>query len=269
MSKFGWYGVADPPSALKQLHFHDGVAKLTPVDWEPKVAVLDQEDLIAQGIDTSILIPGARKVDALGSCVANTLTEGLSNILPAAEFLKITGCASMTDTVTAEKFTIVNYHGITDQTGNPSSEWPPTDCGSSGAYAVEYAVAKKWVSGALIAHGADNIVSLMQSGAAMLGTPWLEAWMNPPSNGFIDGNGSAATLQAQIAGGVAGDHEITLSAIEKLKLHVTGHVDPANTILRIRNHWTKGWCDSGSCRVHLSTLVALGGQVDVRQMTAA
>lgn len=41
---------------------------------------------------------------------------------------------SGTDSKADEEFAILLYHLVADQTGNPASEYPPTDCGSSGFY---------------------------------------------------------------------------------------------------------------------------------------
>ena len=44
------------------------------------------------------------------------------------------GLPRPTDPVADEKFAILLYHAVTDQTGDPATEWPPTDCGSTGLY---------------------------------------------------------------------------------------------------------------------------------------
>ena len=265
---YGRFQVPEAPSALRAIHWHRG-GKLRSVDHEPKVGVLDQEDLIAQGIDTSKLIPGAKKVNALGSCTANATTAALSNLLSEAEFLKLTGCSSYDDVVTAEEWAIGFYHRCTDQTGQPAQEWPPTDCGSSGPYIVEELQTEKLASGAQIAHGARNIVSLMQTDGLLIGSPFLNAWEEPSANGFIDGNGTLAELERAISLGVAGGHETYWSAIEKIAFDNLGRVDPFGTIIRGRNSWTKSWGDAGSYYCHLSTFVALGQYCDWRQLQAA
>lgn len=267
--KFGRYQVADPPSALLSAHLADSTTPLQKVDWEPKVAVLDQEDLIKQGIDTSKLIPGAQKVDALGSCTANAFTAHASSILSEEAWTKYTGTSSYINTVTAEKAAITFYHECTDQTGDPSQEWPPTDCGSSGPYVFSEAKRLGYVKSQQIAHGAQAVASLLQTGSVLLGTPFLNAWMNPGHGGVIDGNGSVSTLQAQIDEGVAGGHEIVITAIEKLVLLHSGLVDATQTIIRFRNSWTKSWADGGSGYARLSTFATyLGSQVDFRQFAA-
>jgi hypothetical protein len=263
-TKLGRYPVADPPSALNRLHFHLG-EQLKEVDHEPRIAVLDQEDLLAQGIRCSQFIPGAGDPDALGSCTANSVMEHFSTIFPERVFLSYLGASSFQDTVGVEKAAIRFYHACTDQTGSASTEWPPTDCGSSGPYLYKEARAQGLISTEAIAHGAQNIVSLMQRNGVIVGLPWLQAWFEPDAGGFVDGNGSLATLQQQIALGVAGGHEIHFSAIEKLAVTSTGRVIPEKTVIRFRNHWTRSWGDNGSGRFHLSTIVALGNQVDVRQ----
>lgn len=277
MSKFGRYQVAEPPSKLACLHFHQG-GTLKPVDYEPPIDVLDQEDLDTQGIDVSTFIPGAQPgITALGSCTANTFIERASRALPAAEFIKLVASLTgitltpdtiYTDTVTLEKAAINFYFLCTHQTGDPSQEWPPTDCGSTGLYVFNMAKTLGVIASEKIAHGADNIVSLFQQGSLIVGTPYLNDWMEPDAAGFIDGNGRLSTLEAQIKDGVAGGHEIHFSAIEKLALTRTGKVDPFKTVIRWRNHWRRSWGDNGSGRVHLSTIVALGGQVDLRLLIA-
>lgn len=267
MSKFGRYQVVESEEAMLTSHVHDGTPLKT-VNWEPKNDVLDQEDLLKQGIDTATLVPGAQQVDALGSCTANASMSALSNVLSEEAFLAFTKAQSYSDTVGIEKAAILFYHGCTDQTGQTSEEWPPTDCGSSGPYIVEYAKSLDLISGAKITHGAQNIVSLLQSGGLAVGQPFLNAWMEPNAAGFIDGNGSASTLEAQIRQGVAGGHETYLATIEKLTLTETGTVEPYKTVIRFRNSWTSSWGDHGDYLAHLSTYVALGQYCDFRQFQA-
>jgi hypothetical protein len=251
------------------MHFYKGTA-LRVVDWEPNVAVLDQEDLFAQGIDTSVLVAGAPRVNALGSCTANAGTEGLSQVLDLSDFCALTGATSFADTVGAEKFAIRFYHACTDQTGNTTTEWPPTDCGSCGADVVTELEGMSVnghpvIAGDLVANGPDNIVSLMQSGGLIVGQEWFNAWMEPGPGGFIDGDGTTSAIQACISSGVAGGHETYWSAIEKVMLLPNGSVDTVNTIIRARNSWTKSWGDNGSYRFHLSTFIAISNYCDFRQ----
>lgn len=264
---YGRVAVAEPPSTLLSLHLHTGRV-LRSVDHEPKIAVLDQENLIEQGIRCSTFIPGCHTdPDALGSCVYNTLTEALSNTLDSASFRAATRARSYKDTAAAERFAIRCYHAGTDQTGDPATEWPPTDCGSSGLYAAQYATRQGWAAGATVAaHDAESIVSLVQTGGAMVGSPFFMAWEQPGPDGFVDDDGSPEALQKAIASGVAGGHETYLSAVEKLTVTETGRVVAEQTVLRHRNHWTPSWGDAGSYRIHLSTWLMLGRYVDIRRL---
>ena len=275
---YGRYQVAEPPSTLLDLHLHDGTA-LKVADHETPLEVLDQSDLLAQGIHCSRFIPGCREdPDALGSCTANATMAGLAAGLPKVEFLAVckqlihsSYAASPTgyaDVVGVERAAIAFYHVCTDQTGNPAEEWPPTDCGSSGPYIVNELKRLGVIRGQKIASAGESLLSLMQMGGCLMGSPWFYKWEEPDQHGFIDGDGSASAIEASIESGVAGGHETRLAAIEKITLLPTGHVDPAKTVIRGRNSWTKGWGDNGCYRLHLSTLIAIGGQCDFRQLQA-
>jgi hypothetical protein len=264
-TRYGRVAVAEPPSSLARTHWHDG-SELKPVTHKIPIPVLDQQDLVEQGIDTARIVPGAKEVDALGSCVANATTACLSAILPEVKLaaLGITGSA-----VTDEEFAIRLYHNLTMLTGNPSSEWPPDDCGSSGLYACQYLEAHDIISGHKIAHGAENILSLLQQGPLIVGQPFLNAWETPEGpDWFVDGDGSPATLAEQITGGVAGGHETCVFAVEHVEYDESGHLDPFRTLLVFRNSWAERWGDAGNARIHLSTFVALGNYCDFRLLTA-
>lgn len=263
---YGRLHVPEPPSSLLRLHFHDG-STLKVADHEPKIPVLDQSDLDTQGIMVSQIVPGAKNVTALGSCVANASTAGLSTVLPTGALASL---GINADPVADEKFAIGLYHDLTMLTGDPASEFPPQDCGSSGLYSCQYLEAKGIITGHKIAHGAQNILSLMQGNGLIVGQPFLNAWEDPSGpDYFIDGDGSLGQLAADIQGGVAGGHETYWSAIEHLALDALGRVDPYNTIIRFRNSWSASWADSGSAYAHLSTYMALGSYCDFRQFEFA
>lgn len=277
---FGRFQTAEPLSVLAEWTHVAQDETLKEVSHPPAVDVLDQEDLLEQDIKVSTFITGATDVDALGSCTMNATTAKLSSLLTPAQFLAlpatlaahgitIPDIQSMEDVVGAEKLAIALYHLVTFLTGTPSSEWPTVDCGSSGPYIVQLLVALKLIKGAKIAHGAQNIASLLQQGSILMGTPWLNAWMEPGALGMIDGNGSSSVLEAQIKQGVAGGHETLMWEIEKLVLSATGQVEPEKTILVHRNSWTKSFGDEGNYRSHLSTWVTLGQYSDFRLLVAA
>jgi hypothetical protein len=255
------------PMRFDVVHFHTGAA-LKEVDHEPPIPVLDQEDLFKQGIDTSALIKGAQKADALGSCTANATTASLSERYAAAGKPLPAGL-STTDAVADEEFAIRFYHACTDQTGDPSQEWPPTDCGSTGLYCCQELMKQKLIGSYKTASGAQNVASLLQAGTVIQGTPFFYAWMEPDANAFVDGDGSMAALKKAIASGVAGGHETCISAIEKLTVTGTGQVVPEKTVVRVRNSWDASWGDYGSFRLHLSTLQMLGSNCDFKQFILA
>lgn len=265
-TKFGRYRVADP-MRLDRMHHHRG-EQLREVDHEPPIPVLDQEDLIEQGIDTSALVPGAIRVDALGSCTCNAGTASLAERYAAVhgvDALRGIGL-STTDAVADEEYAILLYHAVTDQTGDPAREWPPTDCGSNGLYVSTELEKQGLTSGHKTAHGITNLISMLQGGTVIMGLPWLNVWMEPNRLGFIDGYGSADDLQQAIASGVAGGHETCITAVEQLVVDEAGRIDTRASHLRVRNSWSGGWGDAGSYRIHLSTLEMLGQYVDFKQL---
>lgn len=268
-TRFGRIHVAEPLSSIFRAHRYDGTTPLRAVAHPPTIPVLDQEDLVAQGINTAKLVPGARELDALGSCVANATVAALSTIMsPAASALaaalpgaQITGSA-----VQDEKTAILLYHALTMQTCETDTEWPPSDCGSSGVWACKWLEGQRVTGGHLIATTADDIVSLMQGHALITGQPFLDAWMTPDSDGFIDGDGTAGSLRAALADGVAGGHETCWYGIESLALDADGHVDPHHTVIRFRNSWGSSWGLAGSALAHLSTFIYLAKWCDHRAL---
>lgn len=265
---YGRIHVPEPPHLLQELHFHDWSGPpLKEVDNEVPLDVLDQSDLESQGIFTTKFIPGCKEnVKALGSCTANTAVEALSKLLPSREFVEFV-CLDHTptegewhpynDTDFAEAAAVYFYYLCTHQTGDPASEWPPTDCGSSGLYVVDELTKLGFIKGAKIATAGLSLLSLMQKGPVMLGTPFFFSWEEPNAQGFIDEDGSLGALEKAIHSGVAGGHEITLTAIESLG---------GNPVLRFRNHWGRSWGDAGCGRIHLNTLKMLGNYIDLRQL---
>lgn len=264
-TKFGRYQVAEP-LRLETLHFHRG-EPLVEVDHEPPVPVLDQEDLLAQGIHTSQLVPGSPDVDALGSCTCNAGTVSLAGHLftrVGAQAVTDAGL-SLTDPVANEEFAIKLYHSVTYQTGDPSQEWPPTDCGSTGLYVCHELETQGLIKGHRTAHDVHGLVSLLQGGTVIMGSPWFNAWMEPDAQGFVDGNGTVEDLQRALNSGVAGGHETCVSAAERVAWATERKLDLEACVVRVRNSWGASWGDKGSYRLHLSTLQRLAGYVDYKQ----
>ncbi|HEY9414459.1 MAG TPA: hypothetical protein VIQ30_06860 [Pseudonocardia sp.] len=73
----GRHLVRDPRSlAYRRRYAGD---PLRPTEWAPKTPVLNQQNLLSQGIHTGRLFPGTGDdVDALGSCTGNAATAAVS-----------------------------------------------------------------------------------------------------------------------------------------------------------------------------------------------
>jgi hypothetical protein len=270
-TKFGQIAVAET-LRFDLLEIHDK-SPLKEVTHAIPIPVLDQEDLHAQGIDVTKLVPGAQDTDALGSCTCNTGTAHIAERWAAAgkdlAGLKLAGGAgqvtmSATDAVADEEFAILLYHLVTDQTGQTSQEWPPTDCGSTGLYVCQELISQGFAASYRAAASVTGALSLLQTGTVMMGGPWFNAWMNPDSNGFVDGDGSVAAIQAAIKSGVAGGHETLLHGIPQIAQAADGTVDLPNTVLRVRNSWSAKFAQSGDYLVHASTLNYLARHFDFK-----
>jgi hypothetical protein len=260
-TKFGQIAVAET-LRFDLLEFHDG-SPLKQVTHAIPIPVLDQEDLHAQGIQVTQLVQGAQDADALGSCTCNTGTAHIAERWAAAgkdiTELKLssgTGEISMSasDAKADEEFAIVLYHLVTDQTGQTSQEWPPTDCGSTGLYVCQELISQGFATSYKSAANVAGALSLLQAGTVMMGGPWFNSWMNPDSNGFVDGDGSYAAIQAAVKSGVAGGHETLLRGIEQISQAADGTVDLASTVLRVRNSWSTQFAQDGDYLIHASTL---------------
>ena len=270
-TKFGQFSVPEPPR-FDLLEFHDG-SPLKEVTHAIPIPVLDQEDLHAQGIDVTKLVSSAQDADALGSCTCNTGTAHIAERWAAAgkdvAGLTLSSGAgeiamSATDAKADEEFAIVLYHLVTDQTGNPAQEWPPTDCGSTGLYVCQELISLGFATSYKSAASVTGALALLQGGTVMMGGPWYNSWMNPDSNGFVDGDGSYAALQAAIKSGVAGGHETLLHGIPQLAQGSDGQVDLGNTVLRVRNSWSTQFALNGDYLLHASTLNYLARHFDFK-----
>jgi hypothetical protein len=274
-TKFGQFAVAEP-LRFDLLAFHDDTP-LKEVEHDIPIPVLDQEDLHQQGIDVTKLVPGAADTDALGSCTCNTGTAHIAERWAAAGKdlggLKLTGgtgaiTMSATNGTADEEFAILLYHLVTDQTGVPSQEWPPTDCGSNGLYVCQELIAQGFAVSYKSASNVTADIALLQSGSVMQGGPWF-SWMKPDSNGFVDGDGSYEAMRAAVNSGVAGGHETLQHGIPQLGLASDGSVDLANTVIKVRNSWSTQFGLNGDYLLHASTLNYLLKYYDFKAVVLA
>lgn len=262
-TKFGQFRVSEP-FHFDRMHLHEEGTQLREVSWDIPIPVLDQEDLLEQGILVSTLIKGATNVDALGSCTANASMASLAERLTADD-KDITEAGLSGDAVADEKRAIIFYHDDTTQTGDPAQEYPPTDCGSTGLYCCRELIREKLISDYKTGAGAAALLSMLQTGSVIEGTPWFNSWMKPDSDGFVDGDGSFAAVAEAVESGVAGGHETCVHAIMQLAQDSRGVLDLKKTVVKVRNSWSAAFALDGDFLLHASTLQMLSQFVDYKQ----
>ncbi|MCF0086599.1 MULTISPECIES: hypothetical protein [unclassified Streptomyces] len=231
---------------------------LRPTEWAPKAPVLDQQNLIGQGIHTSRLFDGVDDVDALGSCTANSATA-LISVLHDADTLAKAGL-DVSDPAAAEEWAIGLYADATARDEWLEYTWPADDCGSSGLGVAKALKDRGLVDEYVPATTALELCALLQKGPLLLGMPWHEAFFTPPGrDALLD------DLTGWQRSPVAGGHEVCVVALETVRYDHTGGLDEARTILRIRNSWSPSWGDDGCFRMSLAIYQALRKDIDLVQ----
>ncbi|MEU1078518.1 MULTISPECIES: hypothetical protein [unclassified Streptomyces] len=253
--RLGRHMVLDPRS-LAYTRIYDG-QPLHAREWEPKVPVLDQQDLLSQGIDTHALYPDTDTVDALGSCTGNAGTAVLSCLLTKAE--AAAAGLDLEDAAAAERYAIGLYADATRADAWHDQQWPTDDCGSSGL-----AIAKTLRHRGLIhqyghALNGHQLAVFLQSGPVLMGMPWHEAFFEPPRSGLLD------DLTDWQASPVAGGHEVAVIGLVRITVDRTGRLVPRQTLLRVRNSWSASWGDGGDFLMSLAVYQALRDQIDLIQ----
>lgn len=249
----GRHCVLDPRSlAYRRRYTGD---PLHPVEWAPKVPVLDQQNLTSQGIHTSSLFEGVDDVDALGSCCGNAATA-LISVLHTADELAGAGL-DVADAAAAEAWAIGLYSDATHRDQWNEYSWPSQDCGSSGL-----GVAKALRTRGLIdqyghATTAEELAVLLQTGPVLMGMPWRSSFSDAGLAGFIDADPMWASSPLE------GGHEVCITALEDLDLNADGTVADS-TVLRFVNSWGS-WGDHGSGRLTVGTYRTLRPEVDLVQ----
>lgn len=254
----GRHQVLDARS-LKYRQPHRGEA-LRPVAWEPDIPVLDQQNLLEQGILTSRLVPGATDADELGSCTANAAAVALSVLLSPTD-LERAGL-TLLHPGRDEEWAIRLYAEATRVDEFVPYQWPPADCGSSGLGVAKALQARGLIGSYTHALDADAIAAALQNGPVLLGLPWFNAWFSPGGDGFID------NIPYWRTSGLAGGHEVCAIALEDVAQDHAGRVIPERTVLRLRNSWGPSWGIGGDFFLRLSTYVALREQIDAIQLHA-
>ncbi|MEV5451328.1 hypothetical protein [Streptomyces sp. NPDC052535] len=253
----GRHQVLDARS-LAHRETHGGEA-LQPVRWQPAIPVLNQQDLLAQGIHTST-ITGTRDVDAVGSCTANAAAAALSVLLdpPALERAGL----PTDDPVAAEQWALQLYSEATAVDEFVPYQWPPADSGSSGLGVARVLKSRGLIGSYTHALDAAALAAALQKGPVLLGLPWFNAWFTPAADGFVD------TVPYWRTSGLAGGHEVCAIGLEEVAQYSDGRVVPERTVLRLRNSWGPAWGQGGDFFLRLSTYVALREQVDAIQLHA-
>lgn len=226
-------------------------------EWAPKIPVLDQQDLLAQGIKTSEMFDGVADMDALGSCTANAATACISVLLGSA------ACTAAgldtSDPVAAEKWAIDLYADATKADEWLEYTWPADDCGSSGLGVAKALRRRGLIDQYGHATTAEELCMLLQTGPVLMGMPWHEAFFIPVSS---------TALLDEIPGWesspVAGGHEVLITALESVA-QVEGDFSYEHTVIRCRNSWTSGWGDQGSFRMSLAVYQQLRSEIDLVQ----
>ncbi|MFG2540688.1 hypothetical protein ACGFU4_36160 [Streptomyces sp. NPDC048511] len=250
----GRHQVLDPRS-LAYRRPYDG-QPLRATAWEPRIPVLDQTNLIAQGIRTAEAYGLDQDIDALASCTGNAATALLSILLTPEQALA--AALNLADAAMAEHFAIGLYADATSRDEWDAATWPTQDVGSSGL-----GVAKAMRDRGLIdqyghATTGAQLCTLLQTGPVLMGMPWKAAMSEPDGNGFIDADPNWADSPLE------GGHEVCITALDDIAL-TDGVINPDHTILRFRQSWGSAWGDHGDGRLRLSTYLALRSEIDIIQ----
>jgi hypothetical protein len=250
----GRHLVLDPRSLAYRRRYQGEPIK--PVEWAPKVPVLNQQNLLGQGIRTGQIFQGVDDVDALGSCTANAATALLSVLHDAATLAEAQ--LDVTDPAAAEAWAISLYSDATHRDQWLDDSWPSVDCGSSGLGVTKALRSRGLIDQYGHATTAEELCALLQTGPVLMGLPWSDAFFEPDSDGFIDADPNWRSSTA------AGGHEVCLTAIEDVAFaHDSTLTD--DTVLRFVNSWTSSWGDQGSGRMTVGTYRALRHEIDCTQ----
>lgn len=243
------------PRSLAYRRRYDG-QPLRATAWEPRIPVLDQTNLLAQGIHTSQAYGIEHDVDALASCTGNAATAALSILLDKDR--AASAGLDTDDATAAQRFAIDLYAQATTHDQWHDYTWPDQDCGSSGLGIAKALRARGLIDQYGHATTAEELCALLQTGPVLMGLPWYADWTQTTDrDGFIDA--SPDWMDSPLEGG----HEVCITALESVVFD-GGQLIPERTVLRFRNSWGS-WADRGDGRLRLSTYEALRPDVDLVQ----
>jgi hypothetical protein len=250
----GRHLVLDPRSlAYRRPYTGDPVH---PVEWAPKIPVLNQQDLISQGIRTSSLFEGVDDVHALASCTGNAATA-LVSVLHDAPTLGAVGLDA-TDPAACQRWAIGLYSDATHRDQWHQQTWPASDCGASGLGVAKALRARGLIDQYGHATTAEELGQLLQTGPVLMGLPWLSAFSTPGPYGFVDADPMWASSP------IEGGHEVCITALEDVTTNPDGTLSDS-TVLRFVQSWSASWGDQGQGRMTVRTYRALRHEVDLVQ----
>jgi hypothetical protein len=202
-------------------------------EWERVLAILDQGEL--------------------GSCTGNAGAGALGT----QPFYEATGknvLPSPGDAADGEKFAVQLYSDAT-RVDAYAGQYPPDDTGSSGLAICKVLKSRGTITGYRWARTAHGFLRLLQNGPVLQGMPWHNAFFQPDSDGFIDGDPNWSSS------GLAGGHEVEALGVE------LDTQDVFNSAITYANSWGTGWGDAGRFRMRLRTYEQLD-HVDLKQYVA-
>ena len=232
---------------------------LHPHEWAPKIPVLNQQQLLSQGIHTSQIDPALDDVDALASCTANAAAVALS-VLHDPATLEDAGL-STTSSTEAERWAIGLYADATERDQWHDARWPTVDCGSSGLGVAKALKTRGLIDQYGTATTAEELCALLQTGPVLMGMPWHAAFDEPPGDlALLDQIPNWQTSP------VVGGHEVCITALETVAVNeINGRLFYDHTVLRCQNSWSTTWGDHGVFRMSLALYQALRPQIDLVQ----
>ncbi|MFE6126718.1 hypothetical protein ACFQ6Q_00375 [Streptomyces sp. NPDC056437] len=250
----GRHFVSDPRSRAYRRRYAGQTLRVT--EWEPRLPVLDQRNLAAQGIHTAAQYGLDHDVDALASCTGNAAAALLSILLTKQQAL--TAGLRTDDPAAAQHFAIGLYAEATQYDRWHDMAWPSQDCGSSGLGVAKAMRARGLIDQYGHATTGEELCALLQTGPVLMGLPWFSQFSDPGPDGFVDADPDWADSP------IEGGHEVCLTALESIGTE-DGDLLTDHTVLRFRQSWGSSWGDHGDGRLRLSTVLALLDQIDLIQ----